>query len=207
MPDSSMSSEELYEYSKLHKGFVANQNKLNIGIFDKDEFDAEYYAQNNPDVTAALGTDEDVLYRHFIEYGKAEGRLGCVNKYAEHGQVVSEIADTSRTIFVYEDGFMVMRSYYLYDVADDKYLIPRTDFSDGLLDNDHNGIDDRDPFNTCEYTDLDYNCVADGAPLFPDLAGVVGYSLCKHNVIDGLFHMNCPGCESYREELRKTRVV
>ena len=37
-------------------------------------FDAEYYAQNNPDVVAALGTDENVLYNHYKEHGQAEGR-------------------------------------------------------------------------------------------------------------------------------------
>lgn len=38
-------------------------------------FDPEYYAQQNPDVTAVLGTDADTLYRHYVLCGKAEGRL------------------------------------------------------------------------------------------------------------------------------------
>jgi hypothetical protein len=38
-------------------------------------FDAEYYAQANPDVVAALGTDENVLYQHYVTYGQYEGRL------------------------------------------------------------------------------------------------------------------------------------
>lgn len=38
-------------------------------------FDAEYYAENNPDVAAQLGTDIQALYRHYRDYGKAEGRL------------------------------------------------------------------------------------------------------------------------------------
>lgn len=37
-------------------------------------FDAEYYATNNPDVVAALGTDESVLYQHYVMFGKNEGR-------------------------------------------------------------------------------------------------------------------------------------
>ena len=41
---------------------------------DGGTFDAEYYAQNNPDVVAALGSDENVLYQHYLKYGKAEGR-------------------------------------------------------------------------------------------------------------------------------------
>ncbi len=37
-------------------------------------FDAEYYAQNNPDVVAVLGTDKNVLYQHYLNFGKSEGR-------------------------------------------------------------------------------------------------------------------------------------
>ena len=37
-------------------------------------FDAEYYAQNNPDVVAVLGTDENVLYQHYLSSGRLEGR-------------------------------------------------------------------------------------------------------------------------------------
>lgn len=37
-------------------------------------FDAEYYAETNPDVVNALGDDEDVLYEHYKLYGAKEGR-------------------------------------------------------------------------------------------------------------------------------------
>ena len=37
-------------------------------------FDAEYYAQQNPDVVAAFGNSEEMLYRHYVLAGKAEGR-------------------------------------------------------------------------------------------------------------------------------------
>lgn len=38
-------------------------------------FDAEYYAQSNPDVVAVMGTDATALYNHYVFNGKAEGRL------------------------------------------------------------------------------------------------------------------------------------
>jgi len=41
---------------------------------DGTVFDSEYYAQTNPDVAAACGTDENALYQHYLTYGKAEGR-------------------------------------------------------------------------------------------------------------------------------------
>ena len=41
---------------------------------DGTQFDAAFYAASNPDVAAAIGTDENALYQHYITFGKAEGR-------------------------------------------------------------------------------------------------------------------------------------
>ena len=38
-------------------------------------FDAEFYANTYADVKQAFGTDESLLYNHYISCGKAEGRL------------------------------------------------------------------------------------------------------------------------------------
>lgn len=51
---------------------------------DGGVFDAEYYAENNPDVVAALGSEKDVLYQHYTQYGKNEGRLPGVAFDAEY---------------------------------------------------------------------------------------------------------------------------
>ncbi|MBR1471331.1 MAG: hypothetical protein IJ600_06780 [Lachnospiraceae bacterium] len=50
--------------------FAAPQTMADGGIFD-----AEYYAAQNPDVVAVLGTDANLLYQHYLLAGKAEGRL------------------------------------------------------------------------------------------------------------------------------------
>ena len=42
---------------------------------DGGVFDAQYYAATYPDVAAAFGTDENLLYQHYLTAGKAEGRL------------------------------------------------------------------------------------------------------------------------------------
>ena len=42
--------------------------------FWKDVFDAEYYAENNPDVVSVVGTEPEALLKHFILYGIDEGR-------------------------------------------------------------------------------------------------------------------------------------
>lgn len=41
---------------------------------DGGTFDPEYYAQQYPDVAAITGNDENALYAHYVQYGKAEGR-------------------------------------------------------------------------------------------------------------------------------------
>lgn len=42
---------------------------------DGTVFDAEYYAERYPDVKAVFGTDANLLYQHYVVFGKAEGRL------------------------------------------------------------------------------------------------------------------------------------
>lgn len=42
---------------------------------DGQIFDAQFYAQNCPDVVAVLGNNESMLYSHYVNMGKAEGRL------------------------------------------------------------------------------------------------------------------------------------
>ena len=39
-------------------------------------YDYEYYAAHNPDVIAAMGSDEDAVLMHFVKYGMEEGRRG-----------------------------------------------------------------------------------------------------------------------------------
>ena len=39
-------------------------------------FDAAYYAEHNPDVVSAFGSDPSSLLMHFIKYGRTEGRQG-----------------------------------------------------------------------------------------------------------------------------------
>ena len=37
-------------------------------------FDATFYAQAYPDVVAAIGTDAEILYQHYVNSGMLEGR-------------------------------------------------------------------------------------------------------------------------------------
>ena len=61
-------------------------------------FDAEYYAECNPDVAEVYGTEEEALYRHYRLFGMKEGRLNVApwfdesafRKTAPPGAVVKE---------------------------------------------------------------------------------------------------------------------
>ncbi len=57
---------------------------------DGTMFDAEYYAQNNPDVVALVGDSEDALWVHYDNFGRNEGR-----KPTEDGIVVPSVTQTA----------------------------------------------------------------------------------------------------------------
>ena len=73
-------------------------------------FDAEYYAQNNPDVVAALGTDAGILYQHYVMSGKNEGRL----PYAQ----TSTATNTTGTTMCLADGTVFDPVYYAQNNPD-----------------------------------------------------------------------------------------
>lgn len=187
-------------------------------IYDnKEVFDAEYYATNNPDIVSVLGTDENVLLEHYLNYGKAEGRLGIdpnsdiyTKVVTPSAEALAKIADTSGDVlgidYIYEnyegldDLFIHYRlGSHIYDWEEEKFNINkslfelhRTDFPDGLIDFDGNGIDDRDPINSMNVVDLNTNGTDDrswgiaNGKLYKDSERQNGESalrLCKHGLV------------------------
>lgn len=73
---------------------------------DGGEFDAEYYAATYPDVVAVLGTDEEVLYKHYLEYGKAEGRKPYADATSSSSQPTTESTSQSDIIIDLGDGII-----------------------------------------------------------------------------------------------------
>ena len=55
-----------------------------------DWFDATYYANNNPDVVAAVGNSKTALYDHYKNHGKSEGRAA----YAGDPNAKTQVADS-----------------------------------------------------------------------------------------------------------------
>ena len=58
-----------------------------------DWFDATYYANNNPDVVAAVGNSKTALYDHYKNHGKSEGRAA----YAGDPNAKTQVADSGNT--------------------------------------------------------------------------------------------------------------
>lgn len=183
---------------------------------DGTVFDAEYYADKYPDVVAVYGTGATSLYQHYADYGKSEGRTPCKEVEASpisNAELVSSYETWSAggdyAVDTYSNGLKVIRSVRGSECVDKKYWILRTDYSDGLLDEDKNGIDDRDPCNNLGYTDLNYNGVIDGSPSLPDYvpeAEINKYHLCKHGVIQGSYVCDKIECVDFRERMKNVRV-
>lgn len=53
----------------------AEEAENGAGLISFEEFDAEYYAEHNPDVAEITGTDKAALYAHYVLFGAAEGRM------------------------------------------------------------------------------------------------------------------------------------
>ena len=56
-------------------GTSATVHAAPVLMADGNFFDAQYYAQNNPDVAAVFGTDASMLYAHYVNNGMLEGRM------------------------------------------------------------------------------------------------------------------------------------
>ena len=66
---------------------------------DGTVFDAEYYAKTYPDVAAVFGTDENALYQHYCDFGKAEGRKPAADiQTAAASAAVSTTADNASPV-------------------------------------------------------------------------------------------------------------
>lgn len=84
------------EFLKQKRSFKNNEQKmLDKGIdYWRPVFDPKYYAEQNRDIAAAFGTQEDALFNHFIRFGSFEGRQASkdfdVERYLEYNPDVAE---------------------------------------------------------------------------------------------------------------------
>ena len=184
---------------------------------DGTKFDAEYYADTYQDVKAAFGNDEEALYNNYVNYGKAEGRKPCAEevKSPVEGATMIDSYETwgaavaTYRVEKYSNGVWVSKALEGWSGCDSKYWILRTDFSDQLLDKDGNGIDDRDPLNNCGYTDLNHNCMADGAPskeMYCSEEEHTPFWLCDHGIVNGIYICQRAECEDFRALMRSARI-
>lgn len=59
---------------KIKSGVTNRLEEQELIVNLKDYFVEDYYREKNPDVVAVYGTSREGLYRHYIDYGKKEGR-------------------------------------------------------------------------------------------------------------------------------------
>ena len=58
-----------------------SEEDLNASMAEEN-FDAEFYAATYPDVVAVFGNSPEALYKHYKDYGKAEGRSCNAEEFA-----------------------------------------------------------------------------------------------------------------------------
>lgn len=90
---------------------------------DGTVFDPEYYAAANPDVVAALGSDPNVLYKHYVIYGKNEGR----KPYADASSVSqtpsqssSQVSNTASAFII--GPYAITKNYTNSKLTDDQLI-------------------------------------------------------------------------------------
>jgi hypothetical protein len=88
------------------------------------DFDATFYAETYPDVKAAIGTDPEALYNHYVQYGQKEGRLP--NAQGKTLTDTSSAATTKNNSSFYTEGDVnYLRASYLANWG--TYTIGQTD--------------------------------------------------------------------------------
>lgn len=70
---------------------------------DGSLFDPNYYAEENPDVVSVFGTDENMLYQHYVMCGRSEGRLPVAPVEPEYKSVLDY--SPKYTDWIYVDSF------------------------------------------------------------------------------------------------------
>lgn len=75
------------------------------GVDYEAVFDADYYAQANPDVAAACGGDRQLMLQHFATIGIREGRTACadfqLDKYIAYNQDLVPVLGTEDVSIYY----------------------------------------------------------------------------------------------------------
>lgn len=82
---------------------------------DGELFDGQFYAQQYPDVARVYGTDDAALYSHYVDYGKAEGRLPYKKESAPKKVLPKTIDFGNKCILIIGDSRAVSLSRTLND--------------------------------------------------------------------------------------------
>lgn len=167
-------------------------------------FDAEYYAQSNPDVVAVFGTDESLLYQHYVQYGKKEGRVPV--NYEKN------IGDTNYTVTVEPGDENYLRLGFLaggydyelggrFDPANGfvrkdwsnntNYQKWRTELEQIILAANGEQVEGKCEYSVCprtEQEELDIISIIDNLNVDLEKEGIAKYICLLNNPADGYMH-------------------
>lgn len=134
---------------------------------DGTVFDAEYYAQNNPDIAVVYGTDKETLFQHYMMYGKAEGRQAFAG---------NEVSVTKYGVLLEPGDENYLRAGYLA-AGFDYNLTPITENVYYMLE-DGKWVEHREPLKTPRVSDPAANFVR------KDWSGDKRYQDIRNEVIE-----------------------
>lgn len=80
-PDDSKNPDDETDADEEGESEENEDDDLNASMAS-DNFDAEFYAAAYPDVVAVFGNSPEALYKHYLDYGKAEGRSCNAEEYS-----------------------------------------------------------------------------------------------------------------------------
>lgn len=118
--------------------FILNINKFREGIFNYSDswqmddvmlrakipasayFDTDAYADLYPDLKAAFGYDHELLYKHYLEYGRKEGRKIYTRNIFNAKAYADRYADLKKA-FGY-DKVALWRHYQIFGKVERRYV-------------------------------------------------------------------------------------
>lgn len=152
--------------------YSTGSNAVNSAV-TKENFDYIRYANDYPDVKAALGLDAAALYRHYTTYGIKEGRIAYAAATPNTAATGTAIGISEFNYIRYADKNPDLKAAFGYDAQ----LLYKHYTSLGISENRG---------NYSIYDTFDYTRYADD---YPDLKAAFGYdakALYRHYAVYGI---------------------
>lgn len=134
--------DDIYTYYLHYILYGQYENRICNGTFYDERdyskvYNEEYYYNNNPDVAETFGRDSNMLLKHFIVNGMAEGRKGSLDfdleTYKQYSDLKNAFGDDNKAYYIH---------YIDYGAAEHRIATSSTVY---------NGVDYKDVYNKDYY--------------------------------------------------------